>query len=77
MYNNFRTNQINRKKIFKKIEGYFFSSMHGMYIYNVDLIINFEEFSIDVSNNYINLNKTILFLYLCKKFSFFLFFFAY
>ena len=41
MYNNFRTNQINRKKIFKKIEGYFFSSMHGMYIYNVDLIIIF------------------------------------
>ena len=41
MYNNFRTNQINRKKIFKKIEGYFFSSIHGMCIYNIVLIIIF------------------------------------
>ena len=35
MYNNFRTNQINRKKIFKKIVGYFFSSMIIMYVYDV------------------------------------------
>ena len=41
MYNNFRTNQINRKKIFKKIVGYFFSSKHGLFVYNVELIIIF------------------------------------
>ena len=35
MYNIFRTNQINRKKIFEKIVGYFFSSMIVMRIYNV------------------------------------------
>ena len=35
MYNIFRTNQINRKKIFKKIVGYFFSSMLAMYLYNL------------------------------------------
>ena len=35
MYNIFRTNQINRKKIFKKIVGYFFSSMLAMCMYNV------------------------------------------
>ena len=32
MYNNFRTNQINRKKIFKKIVGYFFFK-HAWNIY--------------------------------------------
>ena len=35
MYNIFRTNQINRKKIFEKIVGCFFSSMIVMHIYNV------------------------------------------
>ena len=40
MYNNFRTNQINRKKIFKKIVGYFFQACIE-YIYNVELIIIF------------------------------------
>ena len=35
MYNNFRTNQINRKKLFKKIERYFFSRMHAVYMNNV------------------------------------------
>ena len=41
MYNIFRTNQINRKKIFKKIIGNFFSSMLAIYIYYVCVIIVF------------------------------------